>query len=159
MVTASHIPADRNRHKFYSPRGELSKNDELGIAAALLEVGVPEGDAGKVVDAYPQAGDLYRQRYRRLLPTTALSGKVIGVFEHSSVARDILVSLLTRCGAEVVRLGREAGFVAVDTEAFSDPVFHQPRRRAHRGLRGQWRRAAGKRCLGRREVPQGAADA
>lgn len=121
MVTGSHIPADRNGLKFYVPTGEISKADEAGIASALTEE-VPDGPAS-AADAYPQAGDRYRQRYRGLLGTEALRGWRIGVFEHSSVARDLLVSLLTRAGAEVIRLGRSEAFVPVDTEAFSDAVF------------------------------------
>ena len=121
MVTGSHIPADRNGLKFYVPTGEISKDDEAGIAAALLDE-VPEGSSA-TVDQYPQAGDRYRQRYRHLLGTEALAGWRVGVFEHSSVARDLLVSLLTRAGATVVRLGRSETFVPVDTEAFSDAIF------------------------------------
>ncbi len=124
MVTGSHIPADRNGLKFYVPRGEISKADEAGIAAALLDE-VPEGP-GEAADEYPQAGDRYRQRYRHLLGTEALRDWRIGVFEHSSVARDLLVSFLTRAGAEVVRLGRSETFIPVDTEAFSDTIF-EPR--------------------------------
>jgi len=121
MVTGSHIPADRNGLKFYVPKGEISKADEAGIAAALLDA-VPDGPGG-ARDAYPQAGDRYRQRYRGLLAADALDGWRIGVFEHSSVARDLLVSLLTRAGAAVVRLGRSESFIPVDTEAFSDAIF------------------------------------
>jgi phosphomannomutase len=121
MVTGSHIPADRNGLKFYLPGGEISKADEAGIAAALHDE-VPEGPAA-AVDEYPQAGDRYRQRYRGLLGAAALQGWRIGVFEHSSVARDLLVSFLTRAGAEVVRLARSETFVPVDTEAFSDAIF------------------------------------
>lgn len=126
MVTGSHIPADRNGLKFYTPLGEITKEDEAGIAAALGQDDI-ESEA-QAEDGYPFAGDRYRQRYRHFLVPNALSGWRIGVFEHSSVARDLLCSLLTRAGAEVVRLGREAGFVAVDTEAFSDAVF-EPRHR------------------------------
>src|SRR5690606_28739146 len=75
------------------------------------------------------AGDRYRQRYRHFLRPDELGGWRIGVFEHSSVARDLLCSLLTRAGAEVVRLGRAAEFVAVDTEALEDPVFRHSRDR------------------------------
>jgi phosphomannomutase len=121
MVTGSHIPADRNGLKFYVPAGEISKDDEAGIAAALRD-GVPQG-SGAARDEYPQAGDRYRQRYRHLLGAEALAGWKIGVFEHSSVARDLLVSLLTRAGADVVRLGRSETFIPVDTEAFSDAIF------------------------------------
>lgn len=121
MVTGSHIPADRNGLKFYVPRGEISKDDEAGIAAALVDE-VPQG-SGAAADEYAQAGDRYRQRYRHLLGTDALGGWRVGVFEHSSVARDLLVSLLTRAGATVVRLARSETFIPVDTEAFSDAIF------------------------------------
>ena len=121
MVTGSHIPADRNGLKFYSPTGEISKPDEAGILAALADA-APAGGA-KVVDGSAAAGDRYRQRYRQVLSVDALDGWRIGVFEHSSVARDLLVSLLTRAGATVVRIGRSETFVAVDTEAVSDPIY------------------------------------
>jgi len=121
MVTGSHIPADRNGLKFYSARGEITKGDEAGILAALSDR-VADG-LGQATDGFAAAGDRYRQRYRHLLPSGALEGWRIGVYEHSSVARDLLVSLLTRAGADVVRLGRSETFVAVDTEAFADRVF------------------------------------
>jgi phosphomannomutase len=121
MVTGSHIPADRNGLKFYTSAGEITKSDEAGIAAALVDA-VPEGQ-GAPVDESVEAGDRYRQRYRGLLDVSALKMWRIGVFEHSSVARDMLVSFLTRAGADVVRLGRSDDFVAVDTEAFSDALF------------------------------------
>jgi phosphomannomutase len=121
MITGSHIPSDRNGLKFYVPKGEISKADEAGIAAALTDE-VPEG-ADDARDAYIEAGDRYRQRYRHLLAADTLKNWRIGVFEHSSVARDLLVSFLTRAGADVVRLDRSEAFVAVDTEAFSDDVY------------------------------------
>lgn len=126
MVTGSHIPADRNGLKFYTPQGEITKEDELGILEALVDATAVEGSA-TAVDGYAAAGDRYRQRYRRFLGASDLTGWRIGVFEHSSVARDLLCSLLTRAGAEVVRLGRSAEFVAVDTEALADPVFRDRR--------------------------------
>lgn len=122
MVTGSHIPADRNGLKFYTAKGEITKEDEQGILAALADAPPPER-AGDVEDGFPAAGDRYRQRYRWFLRPDALKGWTIGVFEHSSVARDHLCSLLYRAGAEVVRLGRSDGFVAVDTEAFSDAIY------------------------------------
>ena len=122
MVTGSHIPADRNGLKFYTPEGEITKADEAGILAALAEA-PPADEAGAAEDGFAAAGDRYRQRYRRFLAADALMGWRIGVFEHSSVAREHLCSLLRRAGAEVVRLGRVEGFVAVDTEAFSDAIY------------------------------------
>jgi len=126
MVTGSHIPGDRNGLKFYTPLGEITKHDEAGINAALSASEI-EGRAD-AADGFAAAGDRYRRRYRHFLQPNALRGWRIGVFEHSSVARDLFVSLLTRAGATVVRLGREDAFVAVDTEAFSDAIF-EPRHR------------------------------
>lgn len=126
MVTGSHIPADRNGLKFYTPLGEITKEDEAGINAALASAEV--SGAIEAEDGYALAGDRYRQRYRHFLQPATLRGWRIGVFEHASVARDLLCSLLTRAGATVVRLGRAEAFVAVDTEAFSDAIF-EPRHR------------------------------
>lgn len=123
MITGSHIPADRNGLKFYSPAGEISKEDELGILGALEETPPPDV-AGETEDGYPAAGDRYRRRYKNVLATDALSGWTIGVFEHSSVARDILASLLYRAGARVVRIDRRPEFVAVDTEATADAIYN-----------------------------------
>lgn len=122
MVTGSHIPGDRNGLKFYTPYGEITKDDEIGIAAVLRDQPPAEGSA-KVADGFPAAGDRYRRRYLGLLPQGSLAGWRIGVFEHSSVARDLLATFLYRAGAEIVRLGRSERFVPVDTEAFSDAIF------------------------------------
>jgi phosphomannomutase len=122
MVTGSHIPADRNGLKFYLPTGEISKDDEAGILAALGSDDVPDHD----VEPLDEAG-LARQRYfnrlLKILPPGSLAGWRIGVFEHSTVARDLLTDVLTQFGAETLSLGRIDGFVPVDTEAFSDAVF------------------------------------
>ncbi|HEY9009912.1 MAG TPA: phosphomannomutase [Devosia sp.] len=122
MITGSHIPADRNGLKFYSPAGEITKEDELGILGALEDAPPPDA-AGEAEDGFPAAGDRYRRRYKGLLSADALTGWTVGVFEHSSVARDILASLLWRAGAHVVRIDRRAEFVAVDTEATSDAIY------------------------------------
>lgn len=121
MITGSHIPPDRNGLKFYAPDGEIAKADEAGILGALAD-DVP---VAPIVarDGYAAAGDRYRRRYRGIMAPDLLSAWRIGVFEHSSTARDILVSLLTRAGADVVRIGRTEDFVAVDTEAFNDPIY------------------------------------
>ena len=41
MVTGSHIPAERNGLKFYTPLGEITKEDEAGIGAALDTAEIP----------------------------------------------------------------------------------------------------------------------
>ena len=122
MVTGSHIPADRNGLKFYLPSGEISKADEAGILAVLRDETIPDLDR-PIADAVVAADERYFARFADLLPDGALAGLRIGVFEHSTVARDLLGRVMRHFGAEVVSLERRAGFVAVDTEAFGDAVF------------------------------------
>ncbi|QQR34805.1 phosphomannomutase [Devosia oryziradicis] len=122
MVTGSHIPADRNGLKFYLPSGEISKADEAGVVAALRDDEVPDL-RGSVANEAEAAAERYFARFADLLPAGALTGWRIGVFEHSTVARDLLVRILVHFGADVVGLDRRDGFVAVDTEAFGDAIF------------------------------------
>lgn len=114
MVTGSHIPADRNGLKFYSAEGEITKSDEAAILAAYAgERAAPPAPA----DAAPGALPAYRSRYVAAFGPTALKGLRIGVWQHSSVARDLLAGLLADLGATVIPLGRSDVFVPVDTEA------------------------------------------
>lgn len=122
MVTGSHIPADRNGLKFYVPAGEISKDDEAGIGAALRDETIADLD-GPIADEAIAATERYFERLATLLPAGALSGLRLGVFEHSTVARDLLTRILGHFGAQVIALDRRDGFVAVDTEAFGDAVF------------------------------------
>ncbi len=122
MVTGSHIPADRNGLKFYLPSGEISKADETGIVAALDDDPV-EGTEFALSDEKDAAASRYFNHLAALLPQGALTGLRIGVFEHSTVARDLLVAVLEHFGASVIRIGRIEGFVPVDTEALADPVL------------------------------------
>lgn len=122
MVTGSHIPEDRNGLKFYLKSGEISKDDEAGILAHL---GASEPGDYATAPRLEEAAALerYHARYASLLTPGALAGLRIGVFEHTTVARDFLGDILKSYGAETVGLGRADKFVAVDTEAFSDAVF------------------------------------
>lgn len=123
MVTGSHIPADRNGLKFYRPDGEIDKTDEASITMLATEP-VRWKDASSTITPYADEADaawaLYRNRCLNILPADALSGLRIGVYQHSSVARDFLVELLSFYGAEVLALGRSEAFVAVDTEAVGE---------------------------------------
>ena len=123
MVTGSHIPADRNGIKFYRPDGEIDKADEAAITAAAAAIRA-EGlafDAAQETadDLHDAAMALYTARNRALLPEQALAGLRIGVYQHSTVARDLFVSVLAHYGADVVALGRSESFIPVDTEAVS----------------------------------------
>lgn len=123
MITGSHIPADRNGIKFYRPDGEISKIDEEAIGAearALMDQPVPvDATPGMAADHARQAEALFMARNAAILPAGALSGLKVGVYQHSTVARDLFVGLLTLYGADVVPLGRAADFIPVDTEAVS----------------------------------------
>jgi phosphomannomutase len=133
VVTGSHIPFDRNGLKFYTPSGEILKEDEAAIAAATVELDPRDFDRGALrrppalPPADPAASGLYRERYLRFFPPGLLRGRRVGVYEHSSVARDVLGAVLRALGAEVVSLGRTEAFVPVDTEAVSEADARQGR--------------------------------
>jgi phosphomannomutase len=134
MVTGSHIPDDRNGIKFHLPSGEILKEDEAGIRAE--DVALPDrlfddagafslapsgdADAQAAVSLPPEeraAYDAYVLRYLDFFPRDCLSGMRIGLYEHSSVAREALYAVLSGLGAEVERLGFSETFIPVDTEA------------------------------------------
>ena len=123
MITGSHIPADRNGIKFYRPDGEIDKQDEAAISAraAALESDSAALDAtpGTGEDAAIAVMELFCTRNHVILPDNALSGMRIGVYQHSTVARDLFVEILGHYGAGVVPLGRSETFIPVDTEAVS----------------------------------------
>lgn len=118
MVTGSHIPFDRNGLKFYRPDGEITKADEQAILLANVEFApIP---SLPVLEARPDAAEAYCLRYTSLFPTDLLSGKRIGIYEHSSSGRDLYAPLLRQLGAEVIALDRSDEFVPIDTEAVGD---------------------------------------
>jgi phosphomannomutase len=90
--------------------------------AALGDTVVPDlAEAAR--DEASVAAERYFERFTMLLPPGSLTGRRIGVFEHSTVARDLLGRVLRHFGATTISLGRIDGFVPVDTEAFGDAVF------------------------------------
>lgn len=116
VITGSHIPFDRNGIKFYRVEGEISKADEAAMLNAVIELPVkvtpailPVADEGAV--------QAYMQRYLDFFACGALEGMRVAVYEHSSVARDVLRSILEKLGANVISLGRTDIFVPIDTEA------------------------------------------
>jgi len=116
MVTGSHIPADRNGLKFYTPSGEITKADEQAILAALGSENPGQSGPRR---ATGDTGPAYQRRYVDAFGPAALQGLQVGVYTHSTVGRDLLLDILTGLGAGVVDLGRSATFIPVDTEAVS----------------------------------------
>ncbi|MEZ8367480.1 phosphomannomutase [Vibrio cyclitrophicus] len=118
MITGSHIPFDRNGLKFYRPDGEINKADEQAILnadAAFYAI----SDLPELIVNQRAATD-YISRYTELFDISLLSGKRIGIYEHSSAGRDLYAPLFTSLGAEVISLERSNEFVPIDTEAVAD---------------------------------------
>ncbi|MFX4086228.1 phosphomannomutase [Sphingobium yanoikuyae] len=122
MVTGSHIPDDRNGIKFNRTDGEVLKPDEMAIRAQSVDLpDLFDGD-GMLKDVASaellvDAATPYVARYVDAFGDRALTGLKLGVYEHSAVGRDILVTLVEALGGEAVRLGRSDRFIPVDTEA------------------------------------------
>ena len=102
MVTGSHIPDDRNGIKFYRRDGEILKEDEAGIRRQKVTLRPDLFDAhGALVAPYtPPAADRtayreYRDRYLDRLSRDCLAGARIGLYEHSSVAAEVIGELAT----------------------------------------------------------------
>jgi len=122
MVTGSHIPADRNGIKFNKCSGEILKYDEEQIREQVVEVdesifgkegfGLPEENIDARID--------YVNRYTKTFPPDCLSGKKIGIYQHSAVGRDMLIEIFSGLGADVTPLGFSSTFIPVDTEAIRE---------------------------------------
>ncbi|NVN45142.1 phosphomannomutase [Asaia siamensis] len=123
MVTGSHIPDDRNGIKFNRAHGEFLKTDEA--AMRVQDVVLPDGwfdDEGTLIadPTLPVMTDVLReyiQRYSDFFGTDALSGLTLGIYQHSAVGRDVLVTIVEALGGTAIPLARSDVFVSVDTEA------------------------------------------
>jgi phosphomannomutase len=133
MVTGSHIPFDRNGYKTYSSRGELLKEQEAPINEQVRQIRqrlyeqpweqslFNERGMFKCghQDLPPEQGEAratYIERFTNFFSGSTLNGKRILVYQHSAVGRDLLVEILERLGAQVVKGGRSDTFVPIDTE-------------------------------------------
>jgi len=124
MITGSHIPDDRNGIKFTTPRGEITKEDETAIMRRSISYSPSSFDREdglrsrpKVIPVSEAIWSLYKERYLDFFGPNALQGLTIGVYQHSSVIRDFLVSLYGAMGATVIPFERSEKFIPVDTEA------------------------------------------
>ena len=124
MVTGSHIPEDRNGIKYTKREGEILKLDEAGIRrqAVTLAQGFFDEKGMFLIEEEPlipgsEASALYKDRYLAFFPPNCLNGKRIGVYQHSAVGREDMVTILSGLGAHVTPLGFSESFIPVDTEA------------------------------------------
>lgn len=127
MVTGSHIPDDRNGIKFYLPDGEVRKTDEIAIMDEVISISDWLFNANGMLIHAQQIPDIdisankeYITRYINFFPNNALSDMKIAVYQHSSVARQILVEIIQALGAEAIPLGYSTSFKPVDTEAIRE---------------------------------------
>jgi len=133
MVTGSHIPFDRNGYKTNSSRGELLKQEEAPINEHVSQVrknlyeqpweqslfdqrGMLKSGSQALPPEHPEARAAYIERFTGFFAGSSLNGKRILVYQHSAVGRDLLVEILERLGAQVVKGGRSDTFVPIDTE-------------------------------------------
>ena len=133
MVTGSHIPFDRNGYKTYSSRGELTKQQEAPIneqvrqvrsrlyqepweQSAFDECGMLKRGHQDLPPEHDDARAAYIDRFTSFFAGSTLKGKRLLVYQHSAVGRDLLVEILERLGAQVVKAGRSDTFVPIDTE-------------------------------------------
>ncbi|MDX8389828.1 MAG: phosphomannomutase [Mariprofundaceae bacterium] len=116
MVTGSHIPDDRNGIKFYKPNGEILKADEQAICSQKVTLTTDQFHA-PLPFLQKDAQREYIERFLNFFPKNCLQGLKIGIYEHSTVARDIFYEIVTGLGAHVTPLGRSEHFIPVDTEA------------------------------------------
>lgn len=117
MITGSHIPYDRNGIKFYTPVGEISKEDEIEIINNSKKIKLSKSNLPKINDI---ASINYMNRYANFFGDKCLRGLKIGIYEHSSAGRDLYSNLFKTLGAQVISLDRSNEFVPIDTEAVSD---------------------------------------
>ncbi|MEO1986557.1 MAG: phosphomannomutase [Martelella sp.] len=118
MITGSHIPADRNGIKFYLPDGEITKEDEEAISGFAEQLaGTVDKTTAEGEDEASEALAGFGARCTAILPDDALSGMKVGVYQHSTVARDLFIAVLEHYGADVTPLGFSEEFIPVDTEA------------------------------------------
>jgi phosphomannomutase len=133
MVTGSHIPFDRNGYKTYSSRGELLKQQEAPINEQVRQIrqglyeqpweqslfnerGMLKCGHQELPPEHRDARAAYIERFTNFFRGSTLNGKRVLVYQHSAVGRDLLVEILERLGAQVLKGGRSDTFVPIDTE-------------------------------------------
>lgn len=126
IITGSHIPFDRNGIKFYRLDGEITKADETAMLEALVDQRLhPQVSQLPAVESSAQSA--YVARYVDFFGANRLQGLKVAVYEHSSVARDVIRTVLEALGVEVRSLGRTDSFVPIDTEAVRPEDIAQAR--------------------------------
>ena len=127
MITGSHIPFDRNGIKFYTPIGEILKEDEQNILNCPVPTELLETlfSGHTLPEPNTAAASAYVERIVARFGDQCLKGWRVGLYEHSAVGRDLTKAVLQDLGAVVIPLGRSDDFVPIDTEAVSEQDSQQ----------------------------------
>lgn len=123
-MTGSHITFDRIGLKFYRADGEITKADE-GLMSAKVVVVLDKIYPFRLEIIKQSASIAYVNRHVEFFGRSSLTGMRIVIFEHYSVARDILHEILIGLGTEVLTMGRTDTFVPIDTEAVRQEDIEQ----------------------------------
>lgn len=124
MITGSHVPEDRNGIKFILPLGEVLKNDEAGISEEYNQIKNINYKANiKLPEAHTKAREEYVDRYINIFSNNLFKNKKIAVYQHSTVAKEILIEIFQKLGAEVIPMGLFDHFVSFDTENLRSEDF------------------------------------
>ncbi|WP_062362571.1 phosphomannomutase [Vreelandella aquamarina] len=118
MITGSHIPFDRNGIKFYRAAGEINKVDEQAILS--IDAVMPSLSRTLRQSVSGLAAEQYCKRYTQWFEGKPLSGKRIGLYQHSAAGRELNQHIIEALGATVITLAPSDDFVPIDTEAVSN---------------------------------------
>ena len=140
MVTGSHIPYDRNGIKFNLLQGEILKVDEKSIIEYYQKISANKkreelftkvGKIKRKVELSKinkDAEEEYIKRYVDFFGDNFLKEKKIIVYQHSSVARDIMVKICKKLGAKVLAVGHSEKFIPIDTEMIAEADIENARK-------------------------------
>ncbi len=124
MVTGSHIPADRNGVKFYTPDGEITKEHEIEIRKNFVLTANPGVQSSynflNEKENQTAAEQNYLNRYLNFFGKDFLNGVRVLFYQHSTVGRNLLPKILENLGARVVLAAWSEKFIPVDTENVSN---------------------------------------
>jgi phosphomannomutase len=95
------------RKRLYEQPWDQSRFDERGMLKGGHQSLPVENGAARAE---------YIERFTNFFAGSSLNGKRLLVYQHSAVGRDLLVEILERLGAQVVKGGRSETFVPIDTE-------------------------------------------
>jgi len=117
LETAQPLTICNEEHRFIVAE-QLREINQLGTI--ILEVEFAELTKLPELTVSNHAAEEYITRYTSLFSSPWLTGKRIGIYEHSSAGRDLYYRIFENLGADVIALERSDQFVPIDTEAVSE---------------------------------------